>query len=93
MTMKNSSALQAMTAWRLLSEYDDFDVQPYFDTVARHLLNCHGPGALCLADQALIKMRVLGDADGYRLWQEVRMAMLDLQDEVEDTALEPVVVH
>lgn len=94
MTAKDRSAFEAMSALRALKEFDDFDPAVYFDMAARQLLGRHGAGAIILADAALLKMRALGDHEGCELWEEVRAALADYEDdEIEAPALRYATLH
>ncbi|GHF16809.1 hypothetical protein GCM10017044_08950 [Kordiimonas sediminis] len=46
----------------------DFDPHYYFGIVAENLLKNLGPKALEYADEALKKMRALGDDEGFDMW-------------------------
>ena len=85
-------AVEAITALRALMEYDDFDPGPIFDMVARNLLRSHGDTALIFADSALDRMRVLGDDEGYELWEEIRRAM-NIYFEFDEEEPRRVAVH
>ena len=54
-----------------------FDTTPYFQTVATTLIRRHGEEALALADHAIQKMQMIGNAEGTFLWEGVRSAMYD----------------
>lgn len=66
----------------------DFDPEVYFDIVAKNLIARFGTRALDYADAALLKMRALGDDEGYEMWRGVlgrlgpRMRELDVPDGV-----------
>ena len=55
----------------------DFDTAPYFSIVASTLISRHGDDALMLADQAIQRMRIKGDAEGTFMWRGVRSAIFD----------------
>jgi hypothetical protein len=55
----------------------DFDTTPYFATVAATLIRRHGDDALLLANHAIQRMKMSGDAEGIFLWEGVRSAMFD----------------
>lgn len=57
--------------------YAEFDTDIYFGIVADNLLKAHGQKALFLADEALKKMRVLGDDEGFDLWQGVHAQLVN----------------
>lgn len=68
----------------------DFDTSPYFATVAATLLRRHGEDALALADQAIRRLKMTGDAEGIFLWEGVRSAMFDtLLDALSDRSQIP----
>jgi len=48
-----------------------FDPDYYFDLVANNLLQNLGENALMYADQALNKMRALGDEEGFTMWLSI----------------------
>lgn len=94
MKTKDQQAMEAMTALRELKEFDpDFDPAPYFEMVARHLLSNHGAKAIVYADTALVKMRTLGDNEGFELWEEVRAAMEAMNDQHNQAQRRLTVVH
>ena len=45
-----------------------FDPNFYFGMVAENLLKNLGPKALVYADEALSKMKAIGDEEGFDLW-------------------------
>lgn len=45
-----------------------FDPEFYFGMVAENLLRSFGDRALYYADEALMKMRQIGDTDGFDMW-------------------------
>lgn len=55
-----------------MPEMQDFDPTVYFDITARNLLRNFGDRALFYADEALKKMRALGDEDGFEMWLGIR---------------------
>ena len=54
----------------------EFDTDVYFGIVADNLLRTHGQRAFYLADEALKKMRAIGDDEGFDLWQGVHAQMV-----------------
>jgi len=46
----------------------DFDPDVYFKIVADHLLSNFGERALFYADEAIKKMRAMGDRKGFDMW-------------------------
>ncbi|WP_374762936.1 hypothetical protein [Yunchengibacter salinarum] len=56
---------------RLHQAAQDFDPDFYFDLVAENLLSNLGTRALGYADEALKKMKRLGDDEGFSLWLEI----------------------
>ncbi|MFC3050391.1 hypothetical protein [Kordiimonas pumila] len=48
-----------------------FDPDYYFDLVAGNLLKNLGEDALLYADQALTKMKALGDEEGLSMWLSI----------------------
>ncbi len=48
-----------------------FDPTTYFRIVAETLLRNHGETALSYAEDALRKMRILGDDEGFELWSGI----------------------
>jgi hypothetical protein len=54
-----------------------FDTSTYFQAAATDLIRSHGEDALLLAEHALHKMRMSGDAEGVFLWEGVRSAIFD----------------
>ena len=57
--------------------YAEFDTDIYFGIVADNLLKTHGQKALYLADEALKKMRAIGDDEGFDLWQGVQTQLMN----------------
>jgi hypothetical protein len=57
--------------------YAEFDTDVYFGIVADNLLRDHGQTALSLADQALKKMKDIGDDEGFMLWQGVQNQLME----------------
>lgn len=49
----------------------DFDPDFYFGLVAENLIKNFGTRALFYADEALRKMRALGDDEGFDLWMSI----------------------
>lgn len=67
----------------------DFDPHVYFNIVADHLLKNYGERALFYADQALAKMRALGDNEGFDLWLAVHEHLTQkAADAMEDIPLQ-----
>lgn len=48
-----------------------FDPSFYYGYVADNLLKNLGPKALEYADKALIKMKTIGDAEGFDIWLSI----------------------
>ena len=48
-----------------------FDQDFYFGYVADNLLKNLGPKALHYADQALVKMKTIGDDEGFNIWLSI----------------------
>ncbi|SDE57875.1 MULTISPECIES: hypothetical protein [Kordiimonas] len=48
-----------------------FDPNYYFGLVAENLLKNLGPKALDYADEALSKMKAIGDEEGFDLWLSI----------------------
>ncbi len=48
-----------------------FDPEFYFGMVAENLLRSFGDRALYYADEALAKMRQIGDDDGFDMWLSI----------------------
>lgn len=48
-----------------------FDPDFYFNLVAENLLRSFGDRALFYADEALRKMKLMGDEDGFQLWLSI----------------------
>lgn len=48
-----------------------FDPNYYFGLVAQNLLKNLGPKALDYADEALSKMKAIGDDEGFDLWLSI----------------------
>lgn len=57
--------------------YAEFDTDIYFGIVADNLLKTHGQKALFLANEALKKMRDIGDDEGFDLWQGVHKQIMN----------------
>ena len=51
-----------------MNEALTFDPKVYFRIVAETLLKNHGERALTYTEEALRKMRILGDDEGFELW-------------------------
>lgn len=51
-----------------MQEQMSFDPNYYFGLVADNLLKNLGPNALHFADQALSKMKTIGDEEGFEMW-------------------------
>ena len=51
-----------------MPQLEDFDQDIYFDIVASNLKKNLGDQALFYADEALKKMRAIGDSEGFDLW-------------------------
>lgn len=51
-----------------MQEQMSFDPHYYFGLVADNLLKNLGPNALIFADQALSKMKTIGDEEGFEMW-------------------------
>ncbi|MBO6506343.1 MAG: hypothetical protein JJ850_07010 [Kordiimonadaceae bacterium] len=54
-----------------MPEQLSFDPDFYFGLVADNLLKNFGPRALVYADNALTKMRAIGDDEGFDIWMEI----------------------
>ena len=54
-----------------MPEMQEFDPQYYFGLVADNLLRNFGARALFYADEALQKMRAIGDQEGFDLWLNI----------------------
>ncbi|NVJ71529.1 MAG: hypothetical protein HWE08_14310 [Alphaproteobacteria bacterium] len=54
-----------------MQEAQPFDPNFYFGLVAKNLLKNLGPKALDYADQALSKMKALGDDEGFDVWLSI----------------------
>lgn len=54
-----------------MPENQDFDPQFYFGLVADNLIRNFGSRALYYADEALQKMRAIGDSEGFDLWLNI----------------------
>ncbi len=54
-----------------MPETQGFDADIYFGIAADNLLNNFGERALVYADEALRKMRALGDHDGFEMWMGI----------------------
>jgi len=65
-------------------EIQDFDPTVYFDITAKNLLRNFGDRALYYADEALRKMRALGDEEGFEMWLGVRT---QLEQRMRDAAV------
>lgn len=63
-----------------------FDPNVYFGHVAQNLLNKFGTKAVTYADEALKKMRLLGDDEGFEMWLGVQrhLTMKAELEELED---------
>jgi len=74
-----------------MPELQEFDPTIYFDITARNLLKNFGERALHYADEALKKMRALGDEDGLEMWLGIRE---QLQRRLQESHVPPgVTVH
>lgn len=54
-----------------------FDPDYYFGLVADNLLKNFGAKALSYADDALSKMRAIGDDEGFDIWLEIHAHLTD----------------
>lgn len=54
-----------------------FDPDFYFGLVADNLLKNFGAKALTYADDALSKMRAIGDDEGFDIWLEIHAHLTD----------------
>lgn len=54
-----------------MQQPQSFDPNFYFGLVAENLLKNLGPKALDYADEALSKMKALGDEEGFDLWLSI----------------------
>jgi len=55
-----------------MPEIEEFDAAVYFDITAKNLLHNFGERALYYADEALKKMRTIGDEEGFEMWLGIR---------------------
>ena len=59
-----------------MPEMQDFDPDIYFGIAAENLLRNFGERALYYAEEALKKMRALGDDDGFDMWLGIQRQMI-----------------
>lgn len=59
-----------------MPETQDFDPAVYFEIAADTLLRRFGERALYYADEALKKMRRIGDDDGFDMWLGIQEHLL-----------------
>ena len=55
----------------MMPKTQDFDPDFYFGLVADNLIRNFGSRALFYADEALKKMRAIGDSEGFDLWLSI----------------------
>lgn len=60
-----------------MPELQDFDPETYFGIAAETLLARFGDRALFYAGEALRKMRLIGDEDGFEMWLAIERRMID----------------
>lgn len=74
-----------------MPELQEFDPEIYFGIAAETLLRRFGDRALHYAGEALRKMRLIGDEDGFEMWLAIERQMVDRL--CGDTLPEGVTIH
>ncbi len=69
----------------------EFEKDVYFGIVAENLTKNFGDKALSYAHEALRKMKVLGDDEGFDLWLEIERHLTNLA--INDAGPTPQTIH